>query len=214
MSIRRAGPIVATSFALLLAIFACTPDPQPTSAPTQSPTQTATQPSEEPTETPTPTDDPSPTPTQVESFPPPPADESEERASIREGWEEYQRVFYEFAADPTVDDWTETQYVTTGQESSNILTRLGWLREDNKRVEGDTVFRDVEITDPERNADGVAIAFVTACLDPSHRRIVDLDTGEPTEDQLTETLQERATMEEGADGIWRVALFENEFAEC
>jgi hypothetical protein len=57
----------------------------------------------------------------IESFPDTPTDESPVQAEIRAAWEEYNRVKDKFARDPELNDLTEIQYVTTGQEATDAV---------------------------------------------------------------------------------------------
>ena len=158
--------------------------------------------------------DPSPTPTEVRSFPPAPEGEDPEKAAIRQGWEQYNLVYDKYTKDPNLTDFTEAQQVTTGFWSSGIMQYIRSLRKENLRAEGDTTYRDVKIGDPETNSDGVRVAVVTACLDPTHQYTVDITTGEKSEKTLKGTLVETMTMELGLDKKWRVADYTNEMKQC
>lgn len=157
-----------------------------------------------------------PSPTFSQSFPPPDPDQSDEQRAIREGWEAYKRVLEKYARDPDLTDWTETQYVTTGEESFNVIESIAYLRDENLMLVGDTVYTEVIVGERETTSEGRAIATVTSCLDPtaSERYVVDIDTGEKAEMQLTQTLLETVTMELGADDVWRAALVRNEGRTC
>lgn len=212
LMIHRTLPVLAA----VVLLAACTPAGGEEPTPSPDPTPTVTSPAP-PSPTPSPeptTEEPSPTPTEIQSFPPAPEGESDEIAAIREGWEEYNRVKEKFAKDPTLKDLTETQYVTTGFAAQMIIEQISSLRKDNLRVVGDRIWRDVTITEPSTNADGVTIATVTACYDPTHAYAVDIDTEEPSKERLTKTLRETLLMEQGADKIWRVADYDNESEEC
>lgn len=213
MTIRYAAAVSA----VLLALTACTPESEPTEPTSPAPTTATTAPNPGPeSSSPIPSEEPTPTPTEVESYPPPSADETDEQAAIREGWENYREVSEKYAKDPSLKDWTETQYVTTGFEAQNIIETISRLREANLKLVGDTVYTMVEVGEPETNAEGVTIAIVTSCLDPtaSERAVVDIDTGEPADTQLTQSVLETVTMELGADNIWRAADYRNEGETC
>ena len=158
--------------------------------------------------------DPSPTPTEIKSFPPAPEGEDPEKTAIRQGWEQYNLVYDKYARDPNLTDFTEAQQVTTGFWSSGIMQSIRNLRKQNLRAEGYVVYRDVKIGDPETNSDGVRVAVVTACLDPTHQYTVDITTGEKSEKTLKGTLVETMTMELGLDKKWRVADYTNEMKQC
>ena len=158
--------------------------------------------------------DPSPSLTEIRSFPPAPEGEDSEKAAIRQGWEQYNLVYDKYTKDPNLTDFTEAQQVTTGFWSSGIMQYIRSLRKENLRAEGDTTYRDVKIGDPETNSDGVRVAVVTACLDPTHQYTVDITTGEKSEKTLKGTLVETMTMELGLDKKWRVADYTNEMKQC
>lgn len=133
-------------------------------------------------------------------------------AAIIAGWQEYWRVYELFAADPFGGrDLTETQYVTTGRQSTAILNALASFRENRLRSEGGRVFRDIVVEEPIDN-NGVVNAAITYCVDASEIKVFNIDTDERV--ARSGTFQERATMERGADGIWRVEMLENEQKSC
>jgi len=158
--------------------------------------------------------DPSPTPTEIRSFPPAPEGEDPEKTAIRQGWKQYKIVYEKYAVDPNLTDFTEAQQVTTGFWSSGVMQSIRNFRKLNLRAEGYVVYRDVKIGDPETNSDGVRVAVVTACLDPTHQYTVDITTGEKSEKTLKGTLVETMTMELGVDNKWRVADYTNERKIC
>lgn len=205
---------------IAVAAGACTAEPESPASPTagpvvsESPSTRVPSPSPTPSSSLEPTPAASPSPTAFQSFPPPPPNETDEQAAIREGWEAYNHTLDKFLRDPTLTDLTETQYVTTGDESIRIIDEIALTREAKVRVEGDMLFRDVEIGEVVANGDGERRAVVTYCFDPSHQRAVHIDTGEPYSNPRTTTLEARDTVEQGKDGIWRVALHENLEAPC
>lgn len=138
-----------------------------------------------------------------------------ETAAIIHGWQEYWRVYEKFAADPSgFTDFTETQYVTTGEESDLILDRIATLRHRNLKVEGAQRFRDVSVDEIRETLDGLRTTGVSYCADNSERRLIDAATGEVVPRKGGDTYRETASMVEGLDGIWRVASMENEESSC
>ncbi|SHJ61968.1 hypothetical protein SAMN02745244_02900 [Tessaracoccus bendigoensis DSM 12906] len=185
---------------------------QPSPSPSVVGTSPALTPTPTPTPTPIPSADPTPTPTSFVSFPAGLPTEDPEEAAIIAGWREYWRVYELFAADPLGDrDPTETQYVTTGEESRIILDRIARLREERIRSEGGFTFRDI-VVDPGDKEATPRIAYISYCVDRAHLRLVRIDTGElvPAEG----TLQERTELQLMLNGQWIVAQVRNEIAEC
>ena len=183
----------------------CTPDVAPTSSPSVfvSPTVSSS-----------PSVSPSPSPTAVESFPPAPATESAEQAAIRAAWMEYWRVYEKFAADPSLADWTETQYVTTEEEATLIIQALGELRDNGWRSLGGRAFRDVVIAEDVPNQQEADTAEVRYCLDRSGVTLVDAETETAVIVDVPPTFLETATLRRGLDGKWRVAMIRNQPAAC
>ena len=181
----------------------CTPDVAPTSSPSVfvSPTVSAS-----------PSVSPSPSPTAVESFPPAPATESAEQAAIRAAWMEYWRVYEKFAADPSLTDLTELQNLTDGEESSAVMSSIQSLREAGRFTKGGWQFREVVVEHP---IDGRGEqAKVSYCLDRSRLVIADIATDLPISGPQPGNLMETATLEQGPDGMWRVALRRNQESTC
>ena len=79
---------------------------------------------------------------------------------------------------------------------------------------GDGIFRDVEISAPAKNADGVTVSVVSYCYDPAQVKVVYAETGEPYENSPTETFVSRVTMELLPDGSWRASDSADERKPC
>jgi hypothetical protein len=192
--------------AALALVAGCTPDVAPTGSPSVFPSPTVSA-------TPSPTPTPSPSPSAVESFPPAPATESPDQAAIRAAWMEYWRVYEKFAADPSLTDWTETQYVTTEEEAALIIQALGELRDNGWKSLGGRVFRDVVVTEVP-NQQEAGTAEISYCLDRSGVSLLDAETGTAVTVDVPPTFLETATLRVGLDGKWRVAMIRNEPAAC
>lgn len=157
-----------------------------------------------------PTPSTSPTPTVMPTYPSDLPTESPENAAIIAGWQEYWRVYEKFAADPNgYTDFTETQYVTTDEESVVILDSIAGLRELGVRVVGGSVFRDVSVEVLEKD-----IAEIAYCSDTTQVDVRYIDSGETFERDVADSYLETATMWKGDDDIWRVAKIRNEAAPC
>ncbi|MDO5736304.1 MAG: hypothetical protein Q4P15_07500 [Propionibacteriaceae bacterium] len=152
----------------------------------------------------------------MESFPPPPDDETAEQAAIREGWMNYWKVYDKFTADPFVTDFTETQLVTvSGSDQARvILDVLQRLREGGWKVVGSHIFRDYRVLEGPSDSGDVSTAIVSYCYDGRQKRLVDALTGADVETTAADTYVETAKLEKGLDGIWRVSLIGNEALTC
>ncbi len=196
----------ATVAALLL--VACSPGggqsptPVKSSGEVPSPSITAA-----PIPSPSPTPSASVVPSAPASFPADLPTADAESAAIIEGWQAYWRVYEKFVAVPSLTDLTETQYVTTGEASNQVLDLIRQSRDEGLRSEGGFVFRDVRVS-----RSGSDEAEVNYCMDLSRLRVVKTATGEVL--PRSGTLSERAAMERGVDGKWRVARLSNEEAAC
>ena len=93
-----------------------------------------------------------------------------------------------------------------------IIEQIERMRLARLRSDGGFIFRNVELTEVSEGADGARTATITYCSDAAQLRVFDLDTGErlPREG----TVEERARMEQGRDGKWRVAGLSNVEASC
>lgn len=204
--------LVFALVAVVALVVGCTPEAVESPTPTPSPVETTVTPSESPTvESPSPS--PSPSPTVFQSYPVDLPTEDPETAAIIEGWQEYQRVYEKFAMDPSgYTDYTETQYVTTGQESTVILDRIDAFRNNNLELVKGRAFRDVVASPASDQADGTSIATITYCLDINQLEIRDTTTGELVE--RSGAFVETAHMRQGLDGIWRVEGHDSTGAEC
>jgi len=133
-------------------------------------------------------------------------------AAIIHGWQEYQRVYEKFAADPFgTRDLNETQHVTTGEEASLIIERIAGFREDRVQSGGGLVFRDVTVAVDDPGADP-RTAVVSYCVDRGGLRLIEVDTGKLV--PASGTFREESTLELLPDGSWRVAKIRNESVKC
>ncbi len=203
-------PRLAVAALLLTCLGACTPEPGPTENPTPSPTATAPSTASQSQTPPTPT----PSVTEVVPFPDDVTSDTADQAEIRAGWEAYVRVGDKFARDPSLKDLSETQHVTTGQASVDLVQSINTLRSKNLVRKGDPVYRDTKISDPATNDDGVTTATVNYCFDATQMKTVDADSGKEGELTFRETMKVEALLEKMPDGSWRVALVSTEVAPC
>lgn len=194
-------------------LVACSPTPA--ESPTPSPTETTTTAAPTPTPTPTesPSSTPSPSPTSAESFPTPPTAAGEEELAIRQALMDYYAVMDKFAADPTLTDLTETQYVTTGEEAGMIVKALNELRENGHVATGGRSFHDMRVGEPEVNSEDVTVVTVTYCQDQSRVRVLDAETREDTGLHPVPFVDVVATLELGLDDKWRVAMIRDQEVE-
>lgn len=201
----------------------CTPEAPATSSPAPTPSVESSapapsveapspSPSASPSESPSPSQ--SPSPTAVESFPPAPAIETPEQAEIRAAWMKYWEVYDKFAADPTLSDLTETQHVTSGEESVVIIQSIQELRDAGLIAKGGWAFREVVVGEAATNAAGTHTAEIQYCADRSSLRIIEEATLQPPAGEPLQNLLETATLERGADSVWRVSMRRNQSAEC
>lgn len=193
-------------------LVGCTPgggSPTPTSSvvvPSLSVEPTVVSPSPEPTPEPA-----TPSPSVFQSFPADLPTEDAVSAAIIAGWQEYIRVLEKFSADPLgFTDFTETQYVTTGQKSTGILDDIGMLREDRVRILGDFRYAQVQVGAPSALPSGVQSVEISYCVDRSQMRVVGYDGVEEPTDHLNPIYPEQATLEQQGDGTWRVAGVRNQ----
>lgn len=194
--------LVFALVAVVALVVGCTPEAVESPTPTPSPVETTVTPSESPTvESPSPS--PSPSPTVFQSYPVDLPTEDPETAAIIEGWQEYQRVYEKFAMDPFgYTDFTETQYVTTGHESTGILERIEALREENLALVGGLRYSDLQIGEFTNNSEGLRSTVLSYCLDINELQVRDLESGELVE--RSGRFAEQAFMTRGHDGTWRV----------
>lgn len=177
------------------------PSPVVTESPSPSPTVGA----------PSPSPSPSPSPTAFQSYPADLPTEDPESAAIIAGWQEYQRVLRKFSADPQgFTDFSETQYVTTGEKANGILDEIEGYREQGLRILGDFRYDNVEVGEAALADHGSREAVVSYCVDRAAMKVVDYEGRENATDHLTPRYPESATLVEGADGTWRVALVRND----
>ena len=200
----------------------CTPEAPATSSPAPTPSVESSapapsveapspSPSASPSESPSPSQ--SPSPTAVESFPPAPATETPEQAEIRAAWMKYWDVRVKFTSDPTLNDLTETQQVTTGEASQEIIETITALRSSDRRSLGGYVFRDVVVGVPPTSSAESSTTEISYCVDRSEQVVLD-SSGQEQPIVGPTTLREVTTLQLEADGVWRVMMSRNEAAEC
>lgn len=190
----------------------CVPaaDPTPTPTPVVS-----VAPTPSPTPTPSPSPSPTPSPTAFPSFPADMPTEDPETAAIIAGWQEYLRVYEKFAADPvTPVDVAQVQWVTTGTETSAFLGSLDKGRERRIKLVGPQQFRAVTVGTVTPSADGAKQSVISYCVDSSRVQLINIDTNQQVQRTTSPTFLESATMERGADGVWRVGGISNREASC
>ena len=199
----------------VLLLVACSPggsqSPTPVASGSVGPSPSITAaPIPSPSPIPTPTPSASVAPSAPASFPADLPTGDPESAAIIEGWQAYWRVYEKFAADPSLTDLTETQYVTAGEEANLVLDRLSLLKTEGLVNRGGLVFRNIRV---ERPSDGVPPqAILTYCVDINSLVVVEQATGKQVD--RSGTWQEHATLERGEDGVWRVSMIRNEEAPC
>ncbi len=208
--------IIVVTAAVAAVMVACSPSGSETPNPTPETPPPMTTDVITPTRSPTPTPSPSPSPTVIQSFPPPPAGETEEQAAIRDGWMHYWKVYDKFTQNPYVTDFTETQLVTvSGSDQARvILDELQDLREHGWKIEGDHVLRGYVVSTPPSVQGEIRSVIVTYCYDGRNKRLIDAETGVEVPTTAAETYMETAWLEQGADEVWRVALIGNEAKPC
>lgn len=176
-----------------------------TSGPVRPPPSTAA-----PIPTPSPSPSAEAVPSAPASFPAELTTADVESAAIIEGWQAYWRVYEKFSADPSLTDLTETQYVTTGEEANLVLDRLSLLKAAGLVNRGGLVFRNIEVA--QASDEVPAQATLTYCVDINSLLVIEQDTGRQVDRRGT--WREHATLEQGEDGVWRVAQIRNEEATC
>lgn len=192
----------------LVALTGCSPAREPVSSPSPLPTPSSAGPS--PSVSPSPSL--SPAPSMPASFPPDLPTTDPVEAAVIHGWQEYWRVYEKFAADPLgLTDQTETQYVTTGRQSTYVLDSLDSLKRMKVRSEGGLLFRDVAVGEAEVIG-GETVRQITYCLDTTELRVINIETGERV--ARADTYRETATMVKGPDGTWRVEMIANRKVTC
>ena len=208
---RRLGYTIATTL-LLATATACQPT-QPQAQQQPTPTTPATI-RLAPTTNPTP----SPSPTTHESFPPPQPGESKEITAVRKGWEEHEAQLDRYMKDSSLNDLTPLVFTTTGQRSLDVVEFLeDWRKKGQIRV-GDTIFRSVSITPPQRNDAGVNVSTLTVCKDFTNQQVIIEKTGKPAETakgkEWTPTVEISIIMQQEPSGQWVVADEQGGPKEC
>jgi len=196
-------PILATLTATVLLLGACSPASPPTDTPAPTATVATT------TSSPTPSPSPSPSPSN-KTFPDSAVDDSEEIAAVRAGWEKYASTMQELHLDPSITDLTDISITTTGEETARAVRAVTEFRGAGYTTSGFNVYRDVKITKPKKNADGVVTSTVTYCSDPANLVTRDKDGDEVELGTTSATV----TMEQLPDKSWRAAIFQNEKKKC
>lgn len=190
----------------VLLLGGCSPESEPTESPSPSATPRVSP-------SPLPSPSPSPTVTELLTFPSPPEGEAPEVAEIRAAWERYEVLVDRFYRDPDFNDLNALNDVAVGSELHSVTLEVQGIHEANLRVAGPLVFRSVEISNPEENTEGVLVALVRHCQDPTASKLMDAETGEVLF-EATEMVQGEAVMERLPDGFWRVAHYQSEDAAC
>ena len=188
----------------VLLLGGCSPESEPTESPSPSAT---------PRVSPSPLPSPSPSPTALASFPEPPQDEDPEVAAIREAWMAYEKLMFRYYTDPDFNDLNALNEVASGEEIHRATQVVLEFRERNLVSQGSRVVRDVRISSQAANADGVTIATVDFCADPTATTTSNTLTGELVV-QPTKTLAATVTMELMPDGHWRAVLYRSELFPC
>ncbi|MHA7861512.1 hypothetical protein ACX1DX_09090 [Tessaracoccus sp. Y36] len=174
-------------------------------------TMVSASPSMSPSVSVSPSASPSPSPTTFESYPGELPTEDTESAAIIAGWQEYQRVLAKYLADPEgYTDFSETQYVTTGDQSNHILRDVELHRENKIRSLGGIAFAGLTLGDVTETPGGARQAELSYCLDRSGMKVETYSGDEYPTSELAPRFRETAVMEEGADGVWRVSLIRND----
>lgn len=119
-------------------------------------------------------------------------------AAVREVWQRYMNVLDRHSKDPQLTDFSDLTAITTGTEGARAMASITRLRDHGVKRVGDAIFRDVTISAPAANADGVTTSTVTYCFDPSQIEA-------NYEQALTSTLFVVVTMERMPDGSWRAS---------
>lgn len=177
--------------------------PSPSSAPSTRPRAT-------------PTSSPSSSASAFQSYPAGLPTDGPEVAAIIEGWLEYQRVRQKFLRDPEgFSDFTEAHLVATGEHENGIVDNVQLYRENRIRSLGGVSFHDVVVGESSATGEGgrsqVDLAY---CVDRSKAVVVTYDGDVFPTDHLIPRFVEVTTMEQGADGLWRVARIRNGDEAC
>lgn len=152
---------------------------------------------------------PTPSPSAVASYPASLPTDDPEKAAVIAGWQEYWRVYEKYAADPSLKDLTETQYVTTGAEANEVLDMISDLRRQGLRSEGGRVFSNVTVSPESGTPRRAAVKY---CVSVDSLILIEISTGQrvPRTGQYLEV----AVLENMKDGTWRVSHVSNEDAQC
>ena len=202
---RRLGFVVISSL-LLISVAACqssqaATEEQPTPS---APTSIRSVPSAK-------SSSPSPSPSSSSSsewvtFPPPEPDESAEIRAIREAWETYEATIDKYAKDSSLKDLDELTFLTTGDETFEIVHSLGLMRDENLVWVGHAQYSSLSIDEPSVRNDGVRVATVTVCKDFSGLQLVDEKTGQAPKDQPDDFFASKLTsttfFEQAPNGKW------------
>ena len=202
---RRLGFAVISSL-LLITVSACQSSEAATEEPTPSaPTSIRRVPG---AESPSPSLSPSPSPSPVEQviFPPPEPGESAEIRAVREAWQTYEATIDKYAKDSSLKNLDELTFLTTGDETFEIVHSLGRLRDANLVWVGHAQYSSLSIDEPSVRNDGVRVATVTVCKDFSELQLVDEKTGQASKDQPDDYFASKLTsttfFEQAPNGKW------------
>lgn len=204
----------AVVLAGVLALGGCSSGAEPAASPEPSvPSAVETVP---PSESPSPapaSPSASPTSTELLIFPDPPEDESPEVAEIREAWMAYERLMFRYYREPDFNDLNALHEVATGEELERATQLVLDWRKNRLLLKGFRSMRDVVINEPAVNDDGIRIATLQFCSDPTKATAVDYSSGEVILDP-DQTLNVMMTMELLPDDIWRAAIYRGEVVPC
>ena len=207
----------------LAATAACSPTEEPTQQPSRNPTAGIPPVVTKATSTATPAADPfpspSPSPTPIEGvvFPPAPKNEPDEQRAIREGWEAYETQFDRYMRDSKLKDLTELAVTTTGTETRYVIDSIADMRDTGIIRVGEVSFRDLQIDQPQKNAEGVEVTHVQVCKVFTGQRQVLEATGKPfvrDDEKLAKTMHISYVMQRQSDGRWVVASGEGKGNQC
>ncbi len=216
------------AFATLLAFAAtaaCSPAEEPTQPPSGNPTagippattKAKTTATASPAADPFPSPSPSPSPIEGVVFPPAPKDETAEQRAIREGWEAYETQFDRYMRDSKLTDLTDLRMTTTGSETKYVIDSIADMRDTGIIRVGEVPFRDLQIDQPQKNAEGVEVAHVQVCKVFTEQHQVVEATGKPfvrDDEELAKTMHISYVMQRHKGGRWVVAGGQGRGNQC
>nr|WP_108871833.1 hypothetical protein [Tessaracoccus timonensis] len=149
---------------------------------------------------------PSPSPSEQLIFPPPEPGESADITAVREAWQTYEETIDKYARDSSLKNLDELTFLTTGDETFEIVHSLGRLRDANLVWVGNAQYSSLSIDEPSVRNDGVRVATVTVCKDFSELQLVDEKTGQAPKDQPDDYFASKLTsttfFEQAPNGKW------------